>query len=95
MEACSVCGGTGKPLSGKPCICNGTGSMIHEMVGLRTELIDARDRAEMLERALRWALGEAPAGTPQWPIQQPGQGEFYWRTELRRLSQLRYKELGE
>jgi len=37
-RACSVCAGTGVPVSGLPCICGGSGREADEMVGLRKEL---------------------------------------------------------
>lgn len=39
-----------------------------------------------LAAAIRWALGE----TDEFPLRQPGQGAFWWRTELRRRSGLIY-----
>lgn len=35
---CDVCAGTGKPVSGLPCICGGTGSNIDEKAGLRRKV---------------------------------------------------------
>jgi len=39
---CSVCAGTGKPLSDKPCICGGRGTQAAEADGLRMELVKLR-----------------------------------------------------
>lgn len=41
-DLCGVCAGTGKPVSGLPCICGGSGTAIAEMLGLREELYDTR-----------------------------------------------------
>lgn len=37
--------------------------------------------ATMLKNAILWALGERG----DWPTREPGQGAFYWRTELRKI----------
>ena len=47
---CNVCGGTGRPTSGRDCICGGSGQMAHEVVGLRTELRLAQQRIAELEQ---------------------------------------------
>jgi hypothetical protein len=39
---CSVCAGTGTPLSGPPCICGGSGREVDEMAGLRLEVVRLR-----------------------------------------------------
>ncbi len=39
---CDACGGTGKPASGKPCMCLGTGKMSIAALTLRHELVEAR-----------------------------------------------------
>ena len=41
MKDCSVCAGQGKPISGKPCVCGGTGTIYGELQGIRRELIKA------------------------------------------------------
>ena len=38
IEVCDCCAGTGKPISGKPCICGGTGTIIGELAGFRTRV---------------------------------------------------------
>ena len=43
---------------------------------------------ERYERALRWALGEDPEGTPPFPIVS-GPPYYVWRTQLRLLAGLR------
>ena len=47
MTICSVCAGTGKPISGNPCICGGSGTQADEMAGLRQYIykLEARLRA--------------------------------------------------
>lgn len=45
-DPCSVCGGTGKPVSGLRCICGGKGTQAAEVDGLRQRIFD-------LERALK------------------------------------------
>ena len=50
-DPCSVCAGTGKPVSGLPCICSGRGSQAAEMEGLRQQVAEleealAREAAE-------------------------------------------------
>lgn len=45
---CGVCCGTGKPTSGKPCICGGAGTEQAEMHGLRVALFEAHDEIERL-----------------------------------------------
>jgi len=43
IDICDVCAGNGKPISGKPCICGGAGTLQAEMQGFRT-LALAQDR---------------------------------------------------
>jgi hypothetical protein len=38
---CDVCGGSGKPLSTRPCICQGEGNCVAERVGLRLAVFKA------------------------------------------------------
>jgi hypothetical protein len=52
---CGVCGGNGKPISGKRCICNGTGKAYMEAQGLREELVRESFAREAAERALESA----------------------------------------
>lgn len=37
-DACDVCAGEGKPISGRPCVCGGSGTHTDEVRGLRTLL---------------------------------------------------------
>lgn len=63
---CSVCVGTGKPLSGLPCICGGAGTEDAELQGFRTALYDAHLKLEIMRAALEPArLIHAPE--PQTP----------------------------
>ena len=66
-DLCGVCAGTGKPVSGLPCICGGSGTAIAEMLGLREELYDTRAAlatAEAEREALAKALGELRSEMP-------------------------------
>lgn len=47
---CDVCSGTGKPVSGLPCICGGTGSNIDEKVGLRRKVHEMELQNEELKK---------------------------------------------
>ena len=38
IDACDVCAGEGTPISGRPCVCGGSGLHRDEVVGLRTLL---------------------------------------------------------
>jgi len=49
---CGVCGGTGAPASGKPCICGGVGTEVAEMDGLRLAVYDEAERADKAEARL-------------------------------------------
>lgn len=50
MSECSVCAGTGKPVSGLPCICGGTGRQSDEMHGLRLQIQQLQyTNAELVE----------------------------------------------
>lgn len=40
FESCDVCGGTGKPVSGLPCICNGSGKLYVTAIEMRKLLYD-------------------------------------------------------
>lgn len=53
---CDACGGTGKPVSGIPCMCAGTGKMSRAAITLREEVITLRAEVERLrpyEQAVR------------------------------------------
>jgi hypothetical protein len=45
---CGVCGGSGKPTSGLPCICGGAGTEAAELHGLRVECFRLEDELERL-----------------------------------------------
>lgn len=44
MCVCDVCVGAGKPVSGRPCICQGERTCAAERVGLRLRVMKAEDR---------------------------------------------------
>jgi hypothetical protein len=46
---CDCCAGTGKPVSGLPCACNGTGKMSVAAEYFREQWIKERHRAEILD----------------------------------------------
>lgn len=50
---CNVCAGTGKPVSGKPCICNGTGIAMEAQAELTKEVYELGRREQELREALR------------------------------------------
>ena len=45
---CTVCGGSGEPASGRPCVCGGTGKLFDAERNARTELIAARSELAKL-----------------------------------------------
>jgi hypothetical protein len=49
-DTCDCCGGSGKPVSGKPCICDGYGTAGWERVGLRKAVFDLEEKLEAAER---------------------------------------------
>ena len=51
-------------------------------------------RNEKLEAAIRWACGESPPGTPDFPIVD-GPPYYRWRTQLRVLSGIAPQPLSE
>jgi hypothetical protein len=51
-EMCDVCAGTGKPISGKPCICGGEGTSTAERVGLRKRIMQLEYALEAVALAL-------------------------------------------
>lgn len=57
-DLCSVCAGTGKPISGLPCICDGIGTQTSEMHGLRVELFKTQANNKRLVDALNEAAIE-------------------------------------
>ena len=50
--ACDACGGDGKPVSGLPCMCKGTGLAAEGLITLREELFDKTQRIAALEAEL-------------------------------------------
>lgn len=55
---CSVCAGTGRPVSGKPCICKGVGTMYAELQGFRERCYELEYGSGAPSEAIR-ALAEA------------------------------------
>lgn len=49
---CGVCGGSGKPASGKPCICGGRGTQDGELDGLRQLVFDMQDKINEAKKIL-------------------------------------------
>lgn len=45
IPPCSVCAGSGTPVSGRPCICDGEGTASAEMLGLRKRCIELENAA--------------------------------------------------
>jgi hypothetical protein len=56
---CDVCAGTGKPVSGKPCICGGTGSNIDEKVGLRRRVHELEEEAKKKDLEVLKSIDDA------------------------------------
>jgi hypothetical protein len=52
-DACDVCAGEGTPISGRPCVCGGSGTHADEVVGLRTLLIHSEALIADYEDVLR------------------------------------------
>lgn len=48
-NVCDACTGTGKPISGKPCMCGGTGKMSDAAVHLRKMLVEAEVELEAVK----------------------------------------------
>lgn len=65
-------------------VCNRVEAELARRIGdadaLRAQLAAANERAERAEKAIAWALGESD----EFPPREPGQGAYWWRTELRR-----------
>lgn len=55
-EVCSVCAGEGEPISGRPCICGGHGTLHHEAIGLRLRLIEVQAERNDYIMALEYIL---------------------------------------
>lgn len=72
VELCSVCAGTGQPVSGLPCICAGRGTALAETQGLREHCFDLEEelakvreqlvREQRARRAYAEAVDELVAG---------------------------------
>lgn len=60
---------------------------------LRNLLDDARKRVEILEIAVRWALGELVPGAQFLP-REPGQAPYWWRRELRQRAGMGSRPAG-
>ena len=54
-------------------------------------LEQARAEVERLTSAIRWALGEGG----EFPVRMEGQGQYWWRTELRRRAALKSPTPGK
>jgi len=54
MDMCDICAGNGKPISGKPCICGGAGTLLAEMQGFRKALYKAYDDLDVCIKALEY-----------------------------------------
>lgn len=51
----------------------------------------AQERISRLEEAVKWALGEGE----HFPARSPGEGAYWWRTELRNRAALQPAQQGE
>lgn len=61
---------------------------LDRMTQLEAERDKAREEAERYRRAITWALGEEG----DFPTRQPDEGNYWWRTELRRRAALAARE---
>lgn len=59
QEVCDVCGGDGVPISGKPCICGGSGNSFDEKIGLRRDLLESESENESLKAEAERFLTQA------------------------------------
>lgn len=57
-DTCDACGGTGKPVSGLPCICGGTGRGQDEKIGLRRKVFELEREIQELKDRLDRLLVE-------------------------------------
>lgn len=81
---CSACAGTGKPVSGRPCICGGVGTEAAELTGLRRELSTARERADRAEQdSKRMRLLRADHNAIVRPYFNEDRSDFGVRVDLR------------
>jgi RecJ-like exonuclease len=53
---CDACGGTGNPISEKPCMCNGTGKMSVAAIYLREQLTAEREKVAKMRKALETTI---------------------------------------
>lgn len=51
-NTCDICCGDGEPVSGKPCLCKGTGKMSEVAHSLRHLLYDTNKKLERLEKVI-------------------------------------------
>lgn len=58
-DLCDVCGGTGDPKNGKPCMCQGSGKMSDAAIHLREEVLKLEGELEALGRVTKEELEEA------------------------------------
>ena len=56
VEPCSVCGGNGKPVSGLPCICGGSGRETDRTFNLHAALVKTQRELAMLKTQVRDAV---------------------------------------
>lgn len=89
---CGVCGGSGKPTSGLPCICGGIGTEQAETHGLRVECFRLeRELASLKEEQLtpeeaQTLLDDASTAAPRYEV---------WKRALRKLRSLSSKGTEE
>jgi hypothetical protein len=56
-DTCDACAGTGKPVSGLPCVCGGSGRGCDEKVGLRRAVYVANLQVSEMRQAVQDAYG--------------------------------------
>lgn len=59
-DVCSVCAGTGKPVSGLPCICGGEGTAYAELQGFRVLTFKQDEEILQLKDKLKHQCTECP-----------------------------------
>ena len=59
LAVCDVCAGSGVPLSGKPCICGGSGYSHDEKAGLRRRVLDVQAELDAMTQRAEKAESEA------------------------------------
>jgi len=82
-EPCDCCDGSGKPISGKPCICEGYGTSGWERIGLRNVVFDLEEKLEAAERRVKELEG---AARPILRLLSPRQGEEKWQAARDKLA---------